>query len=120
MDLRRQLIRMGTAWSALGAFMMLFQPQKLPVVILIVPFLLLFLAFYSLWGLLYALRARFSANNTGPPSKRLGVAICTTAVFLIVLQSLGQLTLRDVITILTIVLLGYAYVARNLSRAPNQ
>jgi hypothetical protein len=120
MGLQRHLTRFCIAWAALVTFMMIFQPQKLPVVILIVPFVLLFWALYTLWQLFFAMRIRFTAKETGPSTGRLGVAICMTTVFLIILQSLGQLTVRDVLTILAIVLIGYAYVARNLARTPNR
>ena len=120
MSVKRQLVRTGVAWGALLAFMAVFQPAKLPVVGLIVPFVLLFWAFYGVWNLLNLLRTRYFARQTWQPSRRLGLAVCLTAVFLIVLQSLGQLTVRDVLTVLAILLLGYAYVARNLSRAPRE
>lgn len=120
MHIKRQFLRTALAWGGLLAFMALFQPSKLPVVLLIVPFVLLFAAFYTLWNLLNLLRVRYFARQTWQPSRRLGVAVCLTGVLLMVLQSLGQLTLRDVLTILALLLLGYAYVARNVSRAPRE
>jgi len=120
MSIKQQLVRTGVAWGALLAFMAAFQPTKPPVIGLIVPFVLLFGAFYSLWNLLNLLRTRYFARQNWQPSRRLGLAVCLTVVFLLVLQSLGQLTLRDVLTVLAILLLGYAYVARNLSRTPRE
>lgn len=116
MTLQKQLVRTVIAWGALLGFMMLFQPTKLPVVVLIVPFVLLFAAIYSLWNLINLLRTRFFTKQTWQPSRRLSLTVSLSAVLLLVLQSLGQLTLRDVLTVVAIVVLGYAYVARNLSR----
>jgi hypothetical protein len=119
MKLRQYILRMGLSWAALAAFMMFLQPSKLPVVVLIVPFLLLFAVFYTTWNLLHAVWWRFFAQQPQKrPSRRLGLAVCVSAVLLMVLQSLGQLSLRDVVTVVAIVTLGYIYLARSLSSSP--
>ena len=94
-------------------------PSKLPVVLLIVPFVLLFLACYSIWELIVGLGVRHSVQRR--PPRRLGIVVCIGVVLLLVLQSLGQLTLRDVVTVAGIVLLGYLYAGRlnfDLSKYP--
>jgi len=85
-------------------------PSGLPVVVLIVPFVLLFVALYTLWMLLGEVKVRYFAR--GRPRQRLGMAVCASVVLLIVLQSLGQLTLRDVLTVAAIITVGYLYLAR--------
>ena len=120
MKLKQQILRTFAAWGALLLFMILFEPTKLPVVVLIVPFILLFSALYTLWNLVNMLRMRFFTKQTWQPSRRLGLSLCLSTVLLLVLQSLGQLTFRDVITVLAIVVLGYVYMARNLSNAPKR
>lgn len=120
MKLKQQIIRTLVAWGALGVFMVLFEPSRLPVVVLIVPFLLLFLAFYNLWNTLNLLRVRYFVRQTRQPSRRLGLTVCGSAVLLIVLQSLGQLTLRDVVTVIAIVAVGYTYLSRSLSQSPKR
>jgi len=93
---------------------MLFQPDKMPVVGLIVPFVLLFLALYNLWTLAGMIHARYFAKEEGPkPHKNLGMTLSGSAVLLLVLQSLGQLTLRDIVTVVASVVLGYLYLARS-------
>lgn len=113
--MKRQILRTIASWGVLTLFMMLFQPDKLPVVVLIVPFVLLFMAFYSSWQLLYGFRGRYRAKKGLPPKprKHLGLAVCLSATLLLVLQSLGQLTLKDVLTVVAIVVLGYVYLARS-------
>jgi hypothetical protein len=110
MSLKQRLLRMLVAWASLGVFMGVSTPNKLPVVLLIVPFVLLFVACYSTWGLLLQVRTRYFAR-TKPP-RRLGVVVCMSVVLLLILQSLGQLTLRDIVTVAGIVLLGYLYAGR--------
>ena len=110
MSLKQQLLRTILVWMLLGTFLVLSEPSRLPVVALIVPFVLLFAATYCLWNLTQQARIRYL--DRGKPHKRLGVVLCACAVLLLVLQSLGQLTLRDVITVAAIVFLGYIYVSR--------
>ena len=94
--------------------MTLFRPGNLPVVTLIVPFVLVYVAFYNLWRLFGLVRLRyFVKDGEWKPHRHLGMAVCGSLVLLLVLQSLGQLTLRDVVTLVAIVALGYVYVARS-------
>ncbi|HSX06098.1 MAG TPA: hypothetical protein VLG92_00035 [Candidatus Saccharimonadia bacterium] len=119
MNIRQLLMRVTAAWAALLLFMTLFRPQSLPVVGLIVPFVLLFFALFTLWELIMALRVQYVSGVVhGNVHRRLGAAVCLGVVLLLVLQSLGQLTVRDVITLLAVMLLGYLYLARNQFSVP--
>jgi len=114
MNLKQQLIKTTVTWVVLLGFMMLFQPDKLPVVGLIVPFVLLFAALYGSWLLIGMIRSRyFAKEHERRPHKQLGMAVSASAVLLLVLQSLGQLTARDVVTVIATVVLGYLYLARS-------
>jgi hypothetical protein len=121
MNIRPQLVRTVVAWIALGVFMVLLQPTSLPVVVLIVPFILLFVALYNLWILLSLARSRYIARAAAAqPHKQLGVMVCLCAVLLLVLQSLGQLTLRDAVTVAAILVIGYIYVRRSRFSLPKR
>ncbi len=114
MNIRQKILRAIAAWAVLLLFMAFLQPQRLPVVVLIVPFVLLFAAFFALWDLVAALQIKYvSRMATGSLHRRLGATISMSVVLLLVLQSLGQLTMRDVVTLLAAVLIGYLYLARN-------
>jgi len=110
MSLRRRIITDIMIWICLLMFMGVSMPSRLPVVVLILPFALLFAGCYGLWGVLQEIRVRYFAGSK--PSNRLGITISLSAVLLLILQSLGQLALRDVITVIAIVCIGYLYVAR--------
>jgi hypothetical protein len=110
MSLKRLLLNTILAWVCLSVFLAISTPNELPVVALIVPFVLLFAAAYSSWSLIQQTRIRYLAR--GKAHKRLGLVVSVCAVLLLVLQSLGQLTLRDVITVAAIVFLGYVYMGR--------
>jgi len=114
MNIKQYALRTGIAWLALIGFMILLAPDGLPVVLLIVPFVLLFVALYTTWNLCGMLRRPDTTGGTS--HKRLGMALCGTVVLLLVLQSLGQLTLRDIITVAIIVAVGYLYLRRNWSK----
>ncbi|HSX04848.1 MAG TPA: hypothetical protein VLF69_00020 [Candidatus Saccharimonadales bacterium] len=115
MRIRHYLIQTIVSWTLLLAFMMVARPQNLPVVLFIVPFVLLFMALMSGWGLAAELRRRSRNQFNQTPSYRLRITVCTGLVLLLVLQSLGQLSLRDVITILATLTVGYLYSGRSRS-----
>lgn len=115
MKLKQQALRTALTWGILGLFMLVSRPDKLPVVVLIVPFVLLFIALMSLSGLLQALYHRYGTRGKADRlGWRLRVTVCISLVLVLVLQSLGQLTLRDVATIVAIAIIGYLYVGRGL------
>jgi len=114
MNIRYQTVKTSLAWGGLLAFMTLFRPENLPLVLLIVPFVLIYLAFYNLWRLFGMLRHRYlTKDGEWKPHRRLGMAVCGSAVLCIILQSLGQLTARDVVTVAAILCLGYLYLGRS-------
>jgi len=108
-------IKIAAPWVLLLGFMVVTQPQKLPVLLLIVPFVLLFVALMNTWAVGVPALRRLLGKRGYAGALRLRVAVCGSLVLLIILQSLGQLTLRDMLTIGAIVVIGYLYVARSRS-----
>lgn len=106
-----RLIKLGLVYLVLFGWLFLTDPRKLPIVLLIVPFILLFTAVYLSVALL--LRRFFPKVTQG---KRRLAAACVAGLpcFLLVLSSVDQLTWRDValIAFLSIFLLFYATRAR--------
>lgn len=115
MQIKKYLTRTIVAWVVLLAFMMVSRPQKLAVLLLIVPFVLLFTALVSSWSLIVAVLHRLSGKRTYAGNRRLRLTVCGSLVLCLILQSLGQLTLRDFFTIVAIAGLGYAYIGRSRS-----
>jgi hypothetical protein len=113
MTIKHYILRTAASWIFLLGFMLLTEPQNLPVLLLIVPFVLLFVACSSLWKLVSAIvqhyRLERAAENR---ARRLRYTVCGGLVVLLVLQSLGQLTVRDVLTIAAIAVIGYLYIGR--------
>lgn len=90
-----QLAIIAALYAGLGTFLLSTDPRKLPVVLVVVPFLLLFVAlFYTIWLLLHKIGRRRSAV--------IAVCLATLPVLMIVLQSINQLTIRDVVILLVL------------------
>jgi phosphoglycerol transferase MdoB-like AlkP superfamily enzyme len=121
MNLKQQTYKTVAAWMLLALFMATTRPSALPVVGLIVPFVLLYGALYCSWRLVGELRARYRLTVAEPTAgRRFGVVVCLSIVLMTILQSLGQLTVRDVATIGAIFVIGYLYIARNRVSPPKQ
>jgi hypothetical protein len=110
---KQSIIRAVALWLVLLIFMMLTTPQKMPVLLLVVPFVLLFAALMSTWVALVPIARRIVGQRGYAGSPRLRITICGSIVLILVLQSLGQLTLRDLITIIAIAVIGYVYIGRS-------
>src|SRR6187551_780217 len=101
MKLRDHLIRTTAAWVLFLGFCAATRPASLPAILFIVPFVLLFAALYSTWCLVGAAYLQFLTDREPDrvPHRRLGSVLCLCVMLFLALQSLGQLTLRDIITV---------------------
>lgn len=102
--------------ASLAAILLLFistDPNRVPSFMLPLPFLLLFL----LAWLFSALLLQKYMGMTHRRSLRVGVLCAGIPMLLLVLQSIGQLTIKDVLTLAVLFLVSYFYV--NRSTAPS-
>lgn len=106
----RQYVLVSIPWLALGLFMAFTHPAELPVYALLVPFVLLGVALYV--TLNSAVGAYFKTKNKH--QKNVTLLLTLFLVTCAGLQSVGQLTMRDFITVLLLTLLGYFYLYRNV------
>jgi hypothetical protein len=82
-------------------------PKNLPSTVLIVPFLLLFI------GLVSASSYLLGVIGVGKKSRlKFSLMVGAVPVVLLVLQSLGQLTLRDGLVIFAFFAVAYMYISR--------
>lgn len=94
--------------------MSLSNPVDLPTLALIVPFILLYAAiFHTVAWLLGNRRGEYFSTSDTSSQRRVPTIVTTTVVVLLALQSIGQLTPRDVIAVFLVVALGYFYLYRN-------
>lgn len=103
----------GICGVALLCMLLLTDPQELPSIALIVPFALLFITLAA--GTLFGLGAY---GVSGRRKFRIGLIASAIPVALLVLQSLGQLTLLDALVILAVFGIAYFYVSRLSAQAP--
>jgi exosortase/archaeosortase len=112
---KRILIRLGVYWGLFFGFLFIANPAKLPIFLLIVPYIVLFLALRLSWQLSEGL-LRPEASNKRYFAERSNL-FAAIAVSFLALASIGQLTLRDVSTVTLLALIGYFYLTRNSSKA---
>lgn len=83
------------------------QPASLPSLLLVLPFVLLFTA---IWYFSFSMFQQSSMSRLR--SARLSLVLAGLPVSLLLLQSIGQLTIRDIITIFAFFALAYFYISR--------
>jgi hypothetical protein len=113
MKLKQQLGKAAISWAVFILLCVLVQPSKLPIIILVVPFVLLYFALYNTW-LAVALVWGWASGNRGEPARRkqLAAAVSSYLVLLAIMSSLGQLKGRDVLTLGLIFGIAYFYLVR--------
>lgn len=101
--------------AALALLFVSTRPNQLPSLVLIVPFLLLFLLFFVLtkWAL-----GKLGTHNQSRTSLALLIAALPT--LLLALQSLGQLTVRDIVMLLALFIITYFYMFRRTRSSNSQ
>src|SRR6187551_3471937 len=102
--MKRTLYVAGSSLLALLVLFFAVDPNKVPAFILIIPFVLLFTILLT--GLMYALEIKGMGEAK---SLRMAILGASLPILLLVLQSIGQLTIRDVLTVLLLFLLAYFY-----------
>lgn len=110
--MKRVLIIAGSCLTILLVMIFATDPRTVPAFVLVLPFIL---GFILCWlGVRAILRQRGWNRRR---SDRIGALIAAMPIVLLVMQSIGQLTPRDLVIMVTIFLLGYFYVVRMTSPA---
>ncbi len=84
------------------------QPNRLPSFVLVVPFVFIFCA---LWLAIAAVLSWFY-DRSATKNLRAAALAAVLPMLLLILQSIGQLTVRDVLIIIALFGLAYFYMAR--------
>jgi hypothetical protein len=82
-------------------------PRQIPSVVLVAPFLLIFVIVTATVAHLLGLYSLFERRRV-----RVGIVCAAIPVLLLVLQSLGQLTLRDTLALFALFAVAYFYISR--------
>jgi hypothetical protein len=105
--MKKTLLISGASLAGLLLLFLLTNPADVPSFILPLPFLLIFIVLLALISILLQKRG-LSAQR----SWRVGALCAAVPLTLLILQSIGQLTVRDLLTIAALFALSYFYIAR--------
>lgn len=104
-------------WMCTLLLLLLSSPSKLPSAVLILPFLLLFIAIYTTaLEILHLLRGGEQNRVVGMRASRprlISGLFAGFPVLLLVLQSIGQLTAWDVLTVVALFIVAYFYIIKS-------
>jgi hypothetical protein len=106
--MKKSLILGGVAFALLLIIFMATDAKRVPSPILMVPFVLLFVLISSLVSALLRWQGIALAK-----SWRIGLIFAGVPIVLLILQSIGQLTVKDVLTIAILLAVSYFYVSRS-------
>lgn len=109
-------ITLGALWAVFFGFLFVFNPTELPIILLIIPFIVLFLALRLTWQTAEGLLRQDGVRSSRYRKERSNLFAAIVVAFL-ALASIGQLTVRDVSTVTLLAFLGYFYMTRNNSPA---
>lgn len=122
---KHRLGRLGICYIVGIGFLLVTNPEKLPSVLLIVPPILLFLAvFFTVLEISSLMNGKEEEKANGIlPVRRpriMAGLIAGLPVMLLVLQSIGQLTFWDVVTVIAIFSIACLYVLRSSAVFPGR
>jgi len=104
---KRLLILLGL-YLFVFLFFIIVNPEKLPLVLLLLPFLLIFVTIYM--TLILILDTFFKIKSQ--PKRLIAFSISVMPVLLLIIQSITQLTLRDVLLSISIVVIIVWYTTK--------
>lgn len=107
--MKKPLATAGISFILLLILFFAVDPGRVPAFMLVLPFILLFVALLFLALYTFELKKGMGASK----SMKLAVLCSALPILLLVLQSIGQLTLRDVITVALLFILSYFYIMRS-------
>lgn len=107
----KRLQRAATIMGADALFFGLTDPARAPSVLFIVAFLLMVVSLYYLVRGFMALMAWYGVRATR--SKRVALTVAAVVGGLMALQSINQLTTRDMVVVVPLVMVAYFYFSYN-------
>ena len=118
MNIHKEAAKAALIWGLLLILMLFTRPGSMPVYLLALPFIILGFATYSVWRLLVLVYTRSGKKHAVLSSRQraAGIAISLVSVVITGLQSIGEMSSRDIITVALFAVGAYFYFVRNLIR----
>lgn len=118
---KRYLMIFAIVSAALAGVFALTRPDQLPPAVLVVVFGLLYVQLAAFLLLLALIGNKFGQFSWKPAKmRRIAYSLAVLPVFLLLLQSIGQLTWRDFLLSVAFAGLGYFYYSRFFARKSEQ
>ena len=105
---KKRLIILLGIYLVVLVFFISVNPEKLPLILLLLPFLLIFLVMYL--SLIFVLDTFFKIKSQ--PKRLIAFSVSIMPVLLLIIQSITQLTLRDVLLSISIVVIVVWYTIK--------
>jgi hypothetical protein len=104
----------STAFAIFGMFFLFTtDPQELSPILLIVPFVLFFLSLFLAVVFITTVMVKEATPSLSRKSFMFSLVLAAYPVMLLLLQSIGQLSLRDVVTLTLLLVISGFYIARS-------
>lgn len=114
--IRHLAFKVLVSYIAVICFFSLTLPKSLPSTALITPFVLIFAALYysaiGTFSLIRGERRQMVGGVRASRSRMLATLIAGVPTLLLVMRSIGQLGLRDIVTVVVICIVAYFYVMK--------
>jgi hypothetical protein len=109
---KKNLLKLGLLYGGLAIFLLSTDPRNLSLPLLLIPFIWLGVCLYVAIRYcltLFSTRYRKISNNR---KNSLAVTLAAIPVCMLLLKSIGQLTIRDVFILAGLIAIGTFYVGR--------
>lgn len=100
------------SWLFLLIFLVSTNPAKLPVSFVVVPFVLLGSGLWFGWSVICSRLFKNTQKGLARVFRQIGHIVAVSITFCLALQSIGQLSIRDIVAVVLTCSLGYFYVHR--------
>lgn len=101
-----------SAWFILVVFLLVTNPTKIPVSLIVVPFGVLMVALWYSWSFICDQLFGQKQHQFGVVVRHFGHMLAIATTVCLALQSIGQLSVRDILAVLLVCILGFFYVHR--------
>ena len=109
---RKKIVTLILLYVGLIIFLFTTDPDKLPIAVLILPFIWLFFCLFTTFLFLFGFIEKKIRISAKPKRYELALLCAALPTLLLLLKSIGQLTIRDTIILLCLYALLVFYISK--------
>jgi hypothetical protein len=110
-------LKIGISWVILILFLTMFNPSRMPIIGLVVPFTMLWFSMYLTTLRCQEVYARYFRDKGSKRRRILSATVASVSVVCLGLSSIGEFTGKDFGTVLLFASVAYFYLTRNIRKA---